>query len=400
VAIFQLHKSKIQIVGLFFSISIFLLFKPYYVWDTPILNKILLGLVIAIAIINIRIPSKRDAIVLLFFAYYITYEMFTATISPNMLGVIYKYAPIYLLLMSIDKSEYYFKLTKNIFVISILLSLIVYFSILILGLNLPTSMISPLNPGKLSSYYQYPFLVSQYGLQTTIFGVRFYGMFDEPGALGSFVVIFLLVEKFSLRTKANKILFIVGLLTFSFYFYGCALVYLFYSQTFKRRIYLFSIIAIAFIFTQENRTASILVWERTIFVEGKVTGDNRSTERLDYYFDEFIASKDALFGIGLENTLLSYGKGTASFKSVIMGHGLIFTIVMLIAFMGYAYIHLGLNKYYYAFCFLFLGMLYNRYGFIFDPPRFFLMISAIHILKTRILEDQYTAEIENTSGIA
>jgi hypothetical protein len=375
-----------NIAAIIFGFCIFFLSKPYFVWHTNSINKLFLFIVILIALINIRRPNKADLIVIPFFFFYILIEMFSASVLPNILGYVSKFSLIYILLMRIDRSLTFLKYVKYIYVVTFSLSLIVYFLIVFGGISIPFDIIAPLNAGKLVNYHQYPFLVSVGPLGFGSNNIRFCGVFDEPGVVGSIAVILLIIDKFNLKSKSNKIIFLAGILSFSFYFYLSFLAYVLYKTTVKKRLFFLLFVGLLFITTHNNQLFSVLLWNRMEIKDGKIQGDNRSNKVLDYQFSNFFQSNDLLFGKGI-NKVLDYGVGTSTYKSVIMGYGLVFTISLCIAFMSYSYFYIRSFKYILIYWFLFFSMIYQRYGFIFDPPRFFLFISAIYVLRNRAQQE-------------
>ncbi len=376
-------KNKIKFnrqvfTALLFSLCLFILSKPYFVWDAPTFNKLILILLIFMALINIRLPSQADLFPIFFFVFYVIYE--ANSNSSNLNGYISKFSIIFILLMRIDKSLYYLKYFKYLCSISLFLSLFVYVLIVLFDFTLPYNSISPLNLGKGLKYVQYPFLVSEGPLGFRYLNIRFCGMFDEPGVVGSIAVIFLLIDKYSLKSKQNIVIFIAGILSFSFYFYLCSIVYLLYKMTFSNRLKLIIFLSLLYFFTKDQEIVSFLIWDRFTIEDGRLKGDNRSSALLDSKYSDFIHSDDLFTGRGLTYAL-DYGVGTASYKLIIISYGLIFSVSVCIAFMSYSYFHIKRFKYVIAFWFLFFSMIFQRFGFILDPPRFFLFIACIYALE-------------------
>jgi predicted RNA-binding protein with RPS1 domain len=79
------------------------------------------------------------------------------------------------------------------------------------------SLIDPLNPLKDFLYKQYPFLVMPNEVINVEFP-RFYGVFDEPGVIGTFAGIMLFAERYNLKKISNIILFVSGVFSFSLFF--------------------------------------------------------------------------------------------------------------------------------------------------------------------------------------
>ena len=146
-------------------------------------------------------------------------------------------------------------------------------------------------------------------------------MFEEPGVVGSIAILLLFIDRFNLRSKQNIILFVAGLLSFSFFFYVSIIIFLVYFANNKNRL-LFVLIFILFYFLSiKNEYINTLIWDRFAFENGWIKGDNRSTIMLDNKYQEFLNSDNLLWGRG-GNYTYEYGEGSSSYKMLIMQDGL------------------------------------------------------------------------------
>ena len=346
-------------------------------WGTGRLDMFLGFAIALISLFNIRRLSISDLVAISLFSFYTIYA---AATKYNIFGIIPKLVIIPFLMLNKNVALIYFNWFKNFFVLSLLLSLIVYFLIVIFSIPIGYNLISPLNEGKLINYIQYPFLVSERLLGFQYFNIRFCGMFDEPGVVGAFSLILLFADRFNFRSKQNIILLIAGIVSFSFYFYVISIIYFIIFSRNKIRFQIISIILGFYLLTSINPVVDDIIWSRFEIQGATISGDNRSSDALNSTYNQFVKSSDFLWGRGI-NYAFDYAEGSASFKLVLIAYGLIFLVNVFLAFSYYAYINVKKPKYLLAFLFLFIGMFYNRYGFIFDPARFFIFIACIYAIN-------------------
>jgi hypothetical protein len=385
--LFQFSKLKIRLdnenlIGFFFGVCLFLLSKPYIMWGTGRLDMFLGFIISLISLYNIRKFSKTELVAISLFIIYVIYA---AATQYNIFGIITKLVIIPFLLINRKATLIYFKWFKNIFVLSLLISLIVYVAVVFFSIPIGYNLISPLNEGKGLNYIQYPFLVSERLLGFNYYNIRFCGMFDEPGVVGTLTIIILFAERFNLRSKQNIILLIAGLLSFSLYFYIVGLVYYLAFSKGKYRLSMVFLFIVFYLFTSQYVLVNKLIWSRFTIENGKLSGDSRSSEMLDNTYDKLLVSNDLLWGKGIKYAF-DYADGSASFKLVVIAYGLVFLVVVLMAFSIFAYCNIRQQKYLNAYLLFFIGMLYNRWGFIFDPARFFMMIACIYAINLTVLE--------------
>lgn len=388
--------SKLNIFALIFSVLLFIVMKPYFIWDYELLDKFSVFLIILIASFNIRRLSISDMFIIPLFVIYIIYLSYSNSLT--FFGYLANFSLILILLIRKDKSLLFLKYFKTLFCLTLLLSLFIYILIVFLNLNIPYKSIPPLNPGKLSDYSQYPFLVSNRPLGISNLNIRFSGMFDEPGVIGSLAVIFLVADRFNLKTKQNIILLISGLLSFSLYFYISILVYFIYLVSTKYRILIIFLCFLLYSITIKIEALNTLVWNRITIEDGSITGDNRSNDALDIIYQNFINSDDFLWGKGIEYALY-HADGASSYKIFLLAYGMIFCIVAFLAFTLYAYFNINKFKNVLMFLFLFVSMFYQRPGFIIEPANFFLFIVTIYAINLYKDNEIKNRNIANTNRL-
>lgn len=357
---------------------------PYFTWQTILLNKLLVFIILLISILNLRGITKKDLFIIPLFIYFLCYIAYSY--SSNLLGYISISTGLFILLIDKSKTIVFFRYFKFLFVFSLALSLIVYILIVFVNINIPYNLIEPLQKDYFSNVYQYPFLVSVSKLGFQYYNIRFSGMFDEPGVVGTLAVFFLFADNFNYKNRENYILLIAGLLSFSLYFYICIIVkYLLIASNKIRVLFIFLVFLFVYL-TYDNLIINLLVWNRFKVEDGTFLGDNRTTKNFDASFDDFLKSGDLLWGKGTKYTQ-EIRETSSSYKSVIISFGLVFFCILIMAFSLNAYFNITKKKHLILYLLLFLGMMYQRPSFM-ELNYFFLLISGVYMIEQkRNIED-------------
>jgi hypothetical protein len=371
--------NKPYIIEIIYGFTLFILAQPYFMWHfekltTPVIGLVLFGISLFYTKDYFRY-KMYDFLLLLFmgflYLYYIRDSAFFGFISMF---------PMVFFFLKRDKLLLFYNSFKFFFAISIFLSLIVYFLVVVFNINIDYQIIEPLNSFKPYSYNQYPFLVLPNGFDKDIFEkFRFSGMFDEAGVVGTFAAIILTSEKFNLKSKRNAVILIGGLVSLSLFFFIICVLFVFYYGNNKFRFFYLLIFFSFFLYTQDNPIIYSQVWERLEFENGKMKGNNRATERLDAYYSSFIKSDDFLFGKGAGYSEKYDNGGSASYKQIIINHGIIFTITLFLVFILYGAVVIKERRNIFIFTILFVLLIAQR-PFIFDPIYFFLVVVSINLL--------------------
>lgn len=223
-------------------------------------------------------------------------------------------------------------------------------------------------------YYSYPFMtIISYDVPSNFY--RFAGPFDEPGVIGTFSSLILCADKFSLKCKVNKTIFLSGLISFSLVFYIVFIVYFlltFYKDIRKNIFYLFILISLIFVIVRNSFIGSYfneLILDRLVISNGKISGDNRTSINLENKFNEWVSSYDlqTIF-FGFKSVDL---EGSSSIKQIFLTTGLVgFSLFMLVLILIFFRRFKGaFNIYILSFLLIFGLSLYQR------PD-----ISAVYIL--------------------
>lgn len=224
-------------------------------------------------------------------------------------------------------------LTKSFGVIS-MVSLVGWILFLV-GVDLPNSYIVDEEFGYSFQNY-YIFLYNMLGLLP-----RFCSVFLEPGYYGQLAAILLFANKMKLNNMYLIAIFLGNLLSLSLA--GYILVVLGFIFTFANRISLlkisvFSIILFGTVvffvnYNKGDNPVNNLIFARLEINDGKLAGDDRTTESLDIYLaTTFLKSGKCLFGLGSSFTKMDWGHGVAGYKVYLIRNGF---VGFLLAILGY-----------------------------------------------------------------
>jgi hypothetical protein len=365
--------------------SLFLLLMPYFMWENQnlifIVNIVLV--VLSISYFDKRQVLLKNIILLPILFFLILYK----EIESNFFGLLISLIPLVFFLIREEKIILIYKYFKLFFAVSILLSLVVFIAKM-LSIPINYNIIEPLNPLKTYNYYQYPFLVtpSSINLENILGSFRFFGMFDEPGVIGTFCGIMLVLDKYKMNSFSNKILLLGGLASVSFFFMGITIAFMLYFSNNKKRLIIFAAIAFFFFQTKDNSIVYGMVWERFEVLDGEVKGDNRANADFLKYYNSYLKSDDIYFGKGKSFEEKIGLEGSASYKQLVFRYGIIFTFMLILFYIAYSIFTIKKMKGIIIFILLFLALLYNR-PFIFSSVYTFIIISSITIIKEKMLSN-------------
>jgi len=317
----------------FVAIVLFIMTSPYFVWHSPI-RLVSVFLFYGIAITHSSKISQKyvGGFILLSFFYFLVAIRYG--LKPSML-----YTMLIPIVFLINKSFFCrcFEKFVKIFAICMSVSLFIYVLVVVFKINLPYSTIVPLNSLKEKegySYLRYLFLICDPTERGII--MRFYGIYDEPGVVGTISSIILASNKYAF--KKNRFLipvFIAGFFSFSLFFYVVSIVSALLLFRKKNAIYVLLFVVIVIYALSFIPGADILVFNRFSIEKGIWLGNSRSVGGYDEWFRQFIRTPDVLLGLGPGANLL-YNKGGASYKDLITNYGIImfsiylFSLIILI----------------------------------------------------------------------
>lgn len=264
----------------------------------------------------------------------------------------------------------------NLFTITLIPSLLVYFLVYWGGVHLPYTVLDPFVEQKQYFYYAYPFCV----IPSTLGAVRFEGMYDEPGVVGTICGVLLLSNKCNFKDWRSWVLLIGGIFSFSLFFYGIVAYYALVhaGKKMKLGILLFFLIAAGAIYKLDDGIMNDYIIERFVFEDGQFAGDNRGAN--DAWYDNYKYSGKSLVGYGSGYARTVQYSGGASYKFIIVDMGWPLTILFCMGMLLYYKSVLGKRANFKDFLLatvLFLGIIYQR-PFIYTLFYVFLMIIPVH----------------------
>lgn len=207
---------------------------------------------------------------------------------------------------------------------------IVVFISHIIGIPLPHRNVEYYTESSYARYIDYfcCILFSESG------SVRLCGLFNEPGAFGTFIALVLCVDKYNLSKYSNKILLLAGICTFSVAFFLISSVYLVLKYYDNLKVMVSEIIFLALFFVilpNIGFSSQILnkFFNRFNFVDGSFVADTRSTTFIDSLLESMFSNNSLLWGYGRGYfTLIDYSSGASTYKTVLIEHGIIgFTLI-------------------------------------------------------------------------
>lgn len=351
--------------------------SPYFFWHTnlsTIYVRTILAFILALMFFKNRYKwSSRDTS--LFFLLLVSLIIYTISGGNNLNHFIALLPCVFLPFSNNSFAHEVFDRFLNIYVVIIAISLISW-ALVILGVMPPMGTILPLSSGKTYNYFVYPLLVSAADGHS----LRFFGPFDEPGVVGTTSGIMLCIEKFDLKNRKSIILLISGLCSLSFFFYILVTVYFLIYYSLRQRSIprtIFTLLLMIGAFYVINKTpflyeeiGSRFVWDSS---SGKFSGDNRiDNEIIAQNFHQMVGTNQFWWGINNKEQYLEEVAGSASFLTIVIVNGILFTILYLMFYVLY-----GLNykkKGWWPFIlylFVVLGTLYQR-PWVFDVYYIFL----------------------------
>ncbi len=239
--------------------------------------------------------------------------------------------------------EYKIKLfnffTKSL---AILLCLSIFWWMLYLfGIVLPHQIID----NGLGAYHNYfLFLIfSDPTLYTLI--PRFSSVFLEPGYLGIITSFLIIANRFDFKKIEVKIFFVAAILSFSLAAYLVLIITLiFYFVFISKKPFLYLTLFICFFLVVYLLSLNLngaenaiykYIFTRLEYNDGQISGNNRFSTDLEFYFHELMNNNHKYFGIGpIQYSKLSWDGGNAGYKVFIIQYGLFGMLLLLIFYLS------------------------------------------------------------------
>ena len=368
--------SNLSFIDILVSFLLLCSFQPFFVWSNGILFSLVNFLLVLFLFPSIKVDKNNISVLVLLFLLY-TWVCIRGGFT--FIGSLSNYCLLVFICLSPQKFDRVFIYFKNTFAIVIGISLIIYILVVIIGVELPSFEIEPLNREKNDVVYHcYYFLITfeKYGILLP----RFCGLFDEPGVIGTICGCLLVADRFNLKDKYNIIIFLAGVLSLSLFFFVTAFAYILVFSKVRAKIAIILIAAVLLFFFADNEFLDLYLWDRFDFSDGKIAGDNRKMGISPTWYKSFQQSSSYYWGLG-NNAHSIYNAGGCSYSDLIIDYGVLFFILYVVSFSAYAFNRLKNFKLWLAFLLAFGGVIYQR-PFITFIGYFFLMIAPIYTLGT------------------
>jgi hypothetical protein len=248
---------------------------------------------------------------------------------------------------------------QKILAIVFLLGLISYFILLFINFNSFT--IHPKN--SLLRYDYIVYWVSINSVEPIMRTLpRFMSLFDEPGVVGTLAALLISYRKFSFKSFEHIVFFIAGLMSFSLTFYIIILLNLIFNRLISSKLLIASIISVFLLFSFNSEQIDYYFFNRIKFIDGKLSGDNRTTQDFDMAYNKFL-KEDAFkvaFGVGYDElSAKQVTEWTYSYKILVFEYGII-GFLSILSFFSIAAYKIAPNKEGMFFLLVFILLAYQR----------------------------------------
>lgn len=252
---------------------------------------------------------------------------------------------IFLSLFMVDKKELQALSRILTRIMATILAISIPFYILyLIGRPLPHYHVAP--EAVLHTYENYRFFLVDDRFELEIIP-RFISVFPEPSWLGMGCVSLLFSQAGRWNTWACRILFVGLLMSFSLAAYICLIVMLFVVSWIKGnaimgKFVLLTTVCAALIvgslyYNRGDNLVNTLIVQRLTFTnDGKLEGDNRTTEVFTKEFDKMMKRGEWLTGKGQE-AFVRFGEGNSGFRVFLYINGAISVICLIVFFATIVY---------------------------------------------------------------
>lgn len=362
------------------ALIIFLLMQPYFVWGKSLLY--LNYLLYLIVLCNFRVKDIKELVY--FFIFVLIFAIPPIVQGNNLFGLLNCVMVVLLFFTRKDYIEQSYRYFTIIMSATMAISILMWILISI-GIPIPGEMIEPLNDVKLTQYMAFPFLVVKMDIDDMISMLRFGGMFDEPGVVGTINFLMLVINKFNLKKWYNIILLIGGILSMSLFFYIGVAVYIILTyiidtqRPILRRISVLILLIACGVALVKIPATSELIVGRLEFdsTTNTIKGDNRSDVYLSSYIESIKGTPEYYWGVNNKAIVESFAEN-AGYRNAILLYGAVFMILYIAMFGVYGYQY---SNNIWRWCIMMVVMLitlYQRPGFM-HKEYIFLFICLFRI---------------------
>ena len=372
------------------AILFFIMLEPSFIWgiDTFFIKYLLLF------IMMIKTDLRSSGYLGLFLFFFFIISIIPITHGHNIIGflayVMFAFIPFVRKTFALRTFSIFRSILASVTTISIL----VWIAVIVLRINLPYTVIEPLNELKDYKYLSYPFLVipTMSMSQDIMSIIRFHGMFDEPGAIGTYCLIMLYIDNFNIKKLRNVVFLIAGVISMSLFFYISSILFIMLRVVMNkafRRYWFFVVVGMALLFVAVQ-TIPVLqekIGARLEYNEdqGTIEGDNRTTGQLSEYIKS-IRGTNAYFWGDTPEVVEDYSRESSVYNAI-LNYGIVFVILYFVFMFFYTHSHLNKSRIeIFLFMILLFMTLYQRPGFV--TPTYLFMFTSVVLLKETCLKDK------------
>lgn len=322
----------------FIALHAFTLLEPYYLW--PASSRLLIvSPLIAICVLfraNLafsKIKINNAMIIILILLYFYLRDIYAQESLLRVLMFTVN-SVLFFMLYTLKTAERKKTWTFFIYIFSISLipAIIIYFARHFL--DIPFTVVNAQNPLKTYTYLKFPGAI--FANVGTFLGFRLHGVFDEPGLLGTYASIVLILDDFRHRWACSLIL-IAGILTFSLAFY-VLLSILIIKQGKIKVIVLVVCLCIIFIKGMSEVGSSPIqegfFYRFSFSKESGLAGNNRDNDQSVKNFNNmFLKDNNFIFGNGYFASNRDGAEGKASIRTFMYNYGVLGLLAMYAVYM-------------------------------------------------------------------
>lgn len=355
----DLIKNRPILLVWYFIMCVVLSTAPFYFWKLPIYIFIL-GCFFLFPLWK-RSFSPLELAPLFFIFLFFVFSSFYRYDKSNVFGKLFMFIPFMLYFIDGNVWKYVYKSFVKIYAIALIPSLIVYFLVTWLEIDIPSKTIQPLNSLKMVYYESYYFMVNaNTGIPWDLY--RFCAYFDEPGVVGTISGVLLLVNKIDLRKWYNWPILLSGIFSFSLFFYALLVIYFIIWGRFWGRVTVIALILVAVLYVSlmDDSVVNNLILSRLELEDGWFSGDNRTVTGFDSFYANFVRSDRLWFGYGGGYSAEVVDVGGFSYKDLIVDYGIILFISYVVGMVLLLWDKCKKSKNFLLAIILFAAIMYQR----------------------------------------
>ena len=382
--------ERYDIFNIIVAFLLFSIVPAFYVWHS-VWYSIFIVLVSGLFLINIAKKGFEKNTVVPALLFLVLYGVYILRTGLNIFGAIEVLCLMPFFIVRRESLLEIYNAFLRCYALIMALGIPFYIIAVWFGVTLPNVEIEPFNDAKMLRYFSYPFFVTQEGLFTPL-APRFFGVFDEPGVVGTISAILLVSEKFNLRKWENIIILVSGVLSASLFFFLVCGMFVLLESPMKAKIAVVVVILIAVLLLYDNEVLYEVIFRRFNFDDGGLEGMNREHGDFAAFYDKFRHSSDYWFGLGF-GAGAKLNEGGSSYKQLVVDYGIVFFVVYISCYYLYALTKIRGGKQLVCYSMVLLGTMYQR-PFVGTPTFTFLMIASVYAIARNYSDHRKTIVTE------